>query len=214
MRPPTCGSAFTPAATSATGSFGASRPSVIQAWLRKLQQELALFNAAVDDGLITTNPCRAGSVKLPKREQRKIEPWPIEQVEAVLAALPDRYRAVGLIAGGCGLRQGEVCSGCGSGTSTSSGASSTSSSRSKLLDGRVLLTPKGGKTRTVPLPDAAGAGAGAELAEHLRRWPAEGDDLMFTSPEGKPINRTHFNPYTWKPALQAAGVPPTRTQRE
>ncbi len=34
----------------------------------------SVFNAAVDDGLITTNPCRAGSVKLPKRDQRKIEP--------------------------------------------------------------------------------------------------------------------------------------------
>ncbi len=77
----------------------------------------------------------------------------------------------------------------------------------KLLGGHVLLAPpKGGKTRTVPLPDAVGT----QLAEHLRRWPAEGDGLVFTSREGKPINRNHFNPYTWKPALQAAGVPPTR----
>jgi integrase len=68
----------------------------------------AVFNAAVDDGLITSNPCRAGSVKLPKREQRRIGPWPVEQVEAVIAALPDRYRAVGLVVAGCGLRQGEV----------------------------------------------------------------------------------------------------------
>ena len=84
------------------------KPSVIQAWLRKLQQERApsyvrtvftnvssVLNAAVDDGLITSNPCRAGSVKLPKRQQRKSESWPVERVEAVLAALPDRYRAVG-----------------------------------------------------------------------------------------------------------------------
>jgi hypothetical protein len=97
------------------------KPSVIQAWLRKLQQERApsyvrtvftnvssVLNAAVDDGLITSNPCRAGSVKLPKHQQRKIESWPVERVEAVLAALPDRYRAVGVVAAGCGLRQGEI----------------------------------------------------------------------------------------------------------
>ena len=49
------------------------KPSVIQAWLRNLQQELApsyvrtvftnvssVFNAAVDDGLITSNPCAPG----------------------------------------------------------------------------------------------------------------------------------------------------------
>ena len=33
---------------------------------------------------------------------------------------------------------------------------------------------------------------------------------MFTTREHKPINRNHFNPYTWKPALEAAGVAPTR----
>ena len=34
-------------------------------------------------------------------------------------------------------------------------------------------------------------------------------DLVFTSREGNPINRNHFNPYTWKPALVAAGVEPS-----
>ncbi len=97
------------------------KPSVIQAWIRGLQQELAptyvrtiftnvstVFTAAVDDGLIATNPCKARSVKLPPREQRKIQPWPVERVEAVIDALPDRYRAIGVVAAGCGLRQGEV----------------------------------------------------------------------------------------------------------
>lgn len=97
------------------------KPSTIQAWLRKLQQELApsyvrasltnvsaVFSAAADDGLIASNPCRAGSVKPPKPEPRKVEPWPVEQVEAVIGALPQRYRALGVVAAGCGLRQGEA----------------------------------------------------------------------------------------------------------
>jgi integrase len=195
------------------------RPSVIQAWLRKLQQALApsyvrtvftnvssVFNAAVDDGLITANPCRAGSVKLPKREQRRIEPWAIEQIETVLAGLPGRCRGAGVVAAGCGLRQGEVF-GLRVRDVDFLRRQLHVEQQVKLLGGRVVLAPpEGGKTRTVPLPDAVGT----ELAEHLRSWPADGDDLVFTSRESKPINRNHFNPYTWKPALQAAGVAPTR----
>lgn len=48
----------------------------------------------------------------------------------------------------------------------------------------MLAPPKGRKTRTVPLPDAVAT----ELAEQLRGWPAGGDDLVFTSREGKPIS--------------------------
>ena len=77
----------------------------------------------------------------------------------------------------------------------------------KIVGGQLVLEPpKGGKIRSVPLPDTVAA----ELAEHLRRYPADGDDLVFTSREHKPINRNHFNPYTWKPALETAGVAPTR----
>jgi len=77
------------------------KPSVIQAWIRGLQDRLAptyvravvtnvsaVLAAAVDDGLIARNPCQAGSVKLPKVDRRRIEPWPAEQVAAVIDALP------------------------------------------------------------------------------------------------------------------------------
>lgn len=99
----------------------AIKPSVIQAWLRKLQQELApsyvrtiftnvsaVFSAAVDDGLIAANPCQAKSVRLPKRETEKVEPWTSAQVREVTDALPRRYRALAVVTAGCGLRQGEA----------------------------------------------------------------------------------------------------------
>src|SRR5690606_11403557 len=54
------------------------KPSIIQAWLRGLQHKIAasyvrtvltntsaVLNAAVDDGLIPSNPCKAKSVKPP-----------------------------------------------------------------------------------------------------------------------------------------------------
>ena len=74
--------------------------------------------------------------------------------------------------------------------------------RGKLTTGRH----KGGRTRVVPLPEAAAV----EFAEHLRRFPKDADELVFTSREHKPLNRYYFNPHIWRPALVAAGVEPGR----
>ena len=195
----------------------AIRPSTIQAWLRRLQQDLAqtyvrvvfanvsaVFNAAVDDGLIATNPCKAASVRLPKRDNRRVEPWPLEQVQAVIEALPERYRATAVLAAGCGLRQGEVFGLRVSGVDFLRRRIHVDQ-QVKIVRSRLEYDrPKGGKTRVVPLPDAVGEA----LSEHLRRYPATLDGLVFTSREHKPINRNHFNRYVWRPALERAGVEP------
>lgn len=196
------------------------KPSVIQAWLRGLQQELAptyvravftnvsaVMNAAVDDGLIARNPCRARSVKPPKIDHRKIEPWPREQVEAVIAALPDRYQAIAVVAAGCGLRQGEafglrVCD-VDFLRQRLNVEQQVKIVRSKL----TMDLPKGGRTRVVPLPEWVAVA----VAEHLRQFPADHDDLIFRTREGNPISRTHFNRYVWQPALAVASVEPGRT---
>ncbi len=195
------------------------KPSTIQAWLRKLQRDLAptyvkavftnvssVFTAAVDDGLIASNPCKATSVKPPKLEKRKVEPWPVEQVEAVIDAMPPRYRALGVLAAGCGLRQGEAF-GVRVRDIDFLRRQVHVEQQVKIVAAKVTIdTPKGDKTRSVPLPDIVAT----ELAEHLRRYPAEGDELVFTSREHKPLDRNHFNPYVWKKALVAVGVEPTR----
>jgi hypothetical protein len=97
------------------------KPSVIQVWLRKLQQELAaayvrttftkvsaVFSAAVDDGLIATNPCQAKSVRLPKLETEGGRAVDQRSGAAVIDALPRRYRAIAVVTAGRGLRQGEA----------------------------------------------------------------------------------------------------------
>lgn len=165
-----------------------------------------VFSAAVDDGLIATNPCRARSVKLPQREQRKIQPWPTERAEAVIDALPDRYRATAVVAAGCGLRQGEVF-GLRVCDIDFLRQQVHVEQQVKLVRSRLVIDrPKRSKTRVVPLPDSVAF----ELAEHLRRHPATGGDLVFTSREHKPLNRNYFNHGIWHPALIAAGVEPGR----
>lgn len=191
------------------------RPSVIQAWLRRLQQDLAptyvrvvfanvsaVFRAAVDDGVIASNPCKAASVRLPKRDVRRIEPWTVEQVQPVIEALPERYRATAVVAAGCGLRQGEVF-GLRVRDVDFLRRRLRVEQQVKIVRSRVEIDrPKNGKVRTVPLPDTVAEA----LSEHLRRFPAGDEGLVFTSREHKPINRNHFNRYVWRPALAAVGV--------
>ena len=195
------------------------RPSVVQAWLRGLQDQLAptyvravftnvssVLAAAVDDGLIVRNPCRTGSVKPPKLTARRIEPWPVSQVTAVVDALPGRYRALAVVAAGCGLRQGEVFGLRGVDVDFLRRRLRVEQ-QIKIVRGRLQIDrPKGGKTRAVPLAEPVALA----LAEHLRRWPAEADELVFTSREHKPLNRNYFNSHLWRRALVSAGVEPGR----
>ena len=183
----------------------AIRPSSVQAWLSGLQQQLApsyvrvllanlsgILRAAVDDALIARNPCQAGSVRAPTVPRLRVRPWTHEQVQAVVAGHPDRYRVVPVVAAGCGLRQGEVF-GLRVGDVDFLRRTVHVRQQVKLLaDNRPILTPpKGGKTREVPLPDTVAT----ELAEHLRVYPPQQDGLVFTTRERRPAQpQLHQHP--------------------
>ena len=199
----------------------AIRPSAVQAWLRGLQQQLApsyvrvllanlsgILRAAVDDGLIAQNPCQAKSVRAPAVPHLKVLPWSREQVQAVVAAHPERYRAVPVVAAGCGLRQGEVFGLRVSDVDFLRRVLHVRQQVKLLSDNHPITTPpKGGKTREVPLPDTVAMA----LSERLRRHPVQPDGLIFTSREAKPMNRNYYNAHIWKRALRAAGVESSRT---
>jgi integrase len=213
--------------------LAALRPSVVQAWARGLQQQLApnyvrvvfanlsaILQAAVDDGAIGRNPCRAASVKPPAPDRRKVMPWSAERVAAVAAALPDRYRAVMAVAAGLGLRQGE-CFGLAVDDVDFLRGVVHVRRQVRIVGNRpAFAPPKTGKTRDVPLPESVALA----LAAHQEAWPAvavtlpwrepagrpETSRLLFTTRERTALARTYFNRHVWKPALEAAGVPPTR----
>lgn len=209
------------------------RPSTLQAWLAALQRDLApryvrvilanvsaILGAAVEDGLLAKNPARSPSVRAPRVDPERVEPWPAEHVDAVIAAHPEPYRALPVAAVGCGLRQGE-CFGLAVDDVEFLGRKLHVRQQVKLVGGKpVFAPPKGGATREVPLPDAVSLAVAERLREHPARevtlpWKRlDGDPvtmpLVFTSREGGPIDRTHYNPYVWKPALREAGVEPTR----
>jgi integrase len=208
------------------------KPSMIQAWLSGLTMAASyrqvlfanvstILSAAVDDERIPRNPCKAGSVKRPRREPHRVVPWTGERVQAVQAALPERYRIVATLAAGLGLRQGEVF-GLSPDDVDFFGGVVHVRRQVRLLGGnrQHFGLPKHNKTRDVPLPSSVRNA----LAAHLTAYPARRVQLPWRASDGDPVtvslvlstrettamNRNYFNTYVWKRALTAVGVQPTR----
>ncbi|MET9121632.1 site-specific integrase [Streptomyces sp. NPDC004528] len=212
-------------------SLDSLRPVHIREWLRKLEdgglspayQRVifanlnAMLAAAVDDRLIPHNPCRSPSVKAPKLESRRIAPWARERVLAVRSELPDRYRVMVDLAGGCGMRQGEVFGLAVEDVDFVEGVVHIVR-QVKLIAGRqVFALPKGGKARTVPLPESVARVLEAHIEQYppaavTLSWrtidgPPVSASVLFRNGEGRAVNRYVFNEKAWRPALDKASVP-------
>jgi integrase len=208
--------------------LGAIRPSEVQAWVRGLEQRLApstigivysflagVFRAAVRDRLIPTTPCV--DIRVPKPEPKRVEPLATERVEALIAAMPERFRALVMLAAGTGLRQGEAF-----GVEVEA-----IDFLRRLLRVQQQLVVMPGKPpylappktpasyRTVPLPQVVVDA----LAAHMAAFPAVTVDildathkpepkrrpaaLIFTDAVGRPLRRTRFSDI-WRPAAATA----------
>jgi integrase len=66
-----------------------------------------ILNTAVADDLIPSNPCRVRGGGQSKRVKR-IRPASLAELEALVDAMPERYRVMVLLASWCGLRFGEL----------------------------------------------------------------------------------------------------------
>jgi integrase len=214
------------------------QPGHIRMWARALQDSgmaasyqrtvfanvSAVFGAAVDDGIIGRNPCRAGSVKAPKLDPRKIKPWTRERVLAVRGGLPEQYATTVDLGAGCGLRQGEIFGLALDEVDFAAGTIHVARQVKLIGSDMVFAPPKGGKLRDVPLADVVSYA----LATHITHrvpidvtlpWktpdgPPVTAKLLFYSRERKALNRNYFNMYLWKPALVSAGVIPERSPGE
>ncbi|MGI5129727.1 tyrosine-type recombinase/integrase [Pseudonocardia sp. CA-107938] len=194
------------------------RPSEIQHWVTTLSQTLApatvqvihgivaaIFKAALRDRLVSTSPCEG--TRLPKKLPVQIKPLATPIVLALAAAVPDRYRALIILAAGTGLRQGE-CFGLDL-------DHIDFDERSLRVEKQLILLPRrapffgppktSASHRTVPLPDTVVR----ELRRHLDRFPiTHPARLLFTDEHGDAIRRTAFSREVWRPAVKAAGAPP------
>jgi integrase len=195
--------------------IGQIRRSEIQAWVKDRSEVLApgsvelayrwvatIFKAAVGDRLIASSPCIR--ISLPKRPPKEVDPLPVEAVDALVEAMPSRYRALVMFAAGTGRRQGE-CFGVT--------VDRIDFLRKQVrVDRQIAHTSAGvpefgplktqASYRTVPLPQVVTDALAAHLAEF-----GEGPErLVFTNSRGGPLRRGPFNE-VWHRAADAVPLP-------
>ena len=214
------------------------RPSLVQAWIAGMKLGTAgskgqvitlassIFIAAIDDGLISRNPTRAQSVRRPRPEPKKVQPWTLAQVEAMSAALRPRYAVLPYLGAGTGMRQAEVFGLAVTDIELSALRPVAHVRRQvRVVQGAPCFAPvKNRKEHDVPLP----ASLVPVLADHIDRFPPvpvklpwkvpDGDPVTFrlvvTRPDGRPWKGPGFDQAHWHPAQEKAGITPPRARGE
>ncbi|MGW3415496.1 tyrosine-type recombinase/integrase, partial [Streptomyces sp. NPDC000888] len=177
-----------------TRPLGSFKPEHIRDWIAALESTVpaeshrrivvgtvsAALNAAVDDGLLAKNPCRARTVQLPKPGKPRVTPWTAAKVFDVRGALERRFRASVDPGAGCGLRQGEIFGLSEDELDYEGGWLAVGHQLKRIRGKYVFALPKGGKVRDVPLPKAVGAA----LREHSKEFPPVDVTLPWRTPDG------------------------------
>ena len=222
--------------TFGTMELRAILPSHVQAWVKGLTATLApstiavthgvfasVMKAAVADRRIPASPCTG--TKLPADHRDPVVPLTLEQIRAIEAALPDRYRALVTLAAATGVRQGEAF-----GLTVDRTGLMPPTARPILTVDRQLVLVDGlplylgppkrrASRRELPLPRVAADAIAAHLAAFPpverelvcrdaggREW-NETVALVFTTLKDQPIRRSKFSD-VWRPAIERAkGVP-------
>ena len=194
--------------------IGSIRTSEVQAWVSGLPlapstvtvvygKLAAIFNAAVDDRLIATSPCRPRAIKMPRATGSEVTPMEPSEVRAMIATVNPRYSALLLLIAGTGVRPAE--------------ALGLTADRVLFLKRQVridrqlvtvanrapfLAPPKTPQSvRTIPAPQAVFDA----LAHHMATYPLGPDGLIFTDSKGDPIRRNAIG-HIWRRAAKVAGV--------
>lgn len=200
-------------------ALGSLTPTDIRSFLRGLHEDLSrltvhhvhgllstILRAAVEDGYLTKNPCARTA---PGKGRRvTIKPRTLEQVQALIDAMPDHHRVAAVLGAGCGLRVGEVLGLRIASIRIEEGELAVVE-QLQLLPGSppVLRPPKTASSiRAVPLPQLVADA----VVLHLERWPGQEDDLLLRSRTGGCVWPNSFNDSVWRPAARRAGQPDAR----
>jgi integrase len=163
----------------------------------------AVLNTAVADELIARSPCQvkgAGQVRSPERPVATVA-----EVEAAVAAMPERYRLAGALTAWCQLRRGEVLALQRRHVDRLHGTITVDQAWSVPHNSPPTMGPPktAAGVRTVAIPAHIVLG----LEEHLDRWvDEEADAWLFATSTGTALSPRNLQ-RMWSAARQAAGRP-------
>jgi integrase len=165
-----------------------------------------LLRAAASAGRLNVSPL--GVVTSPKGNKREMLTLTADQVATLADTIDERYRALVLVAAWCRPRASEMA-GLRWNRVDLLGRRITIFEQLDREDGKgfVTSTTKTAKgVRHVPIPKVVAAA----LQEHLEAGRGESGHggLVFTSPKGSPLDMHSFRSRFWRPATDAAGIPP------
>lgn len=188
--------------------------STVRGWWAKLHQSHpstaaqayrllnSIYRTAVTDGLVLKNPCQVRGGGAERPEERPVAT--VAQVDALAAAMPDRFKVAILLAAWCGLRRGELLALRRRDLAVFQGYVDVRQSAEFLVDGTVgYKAPKtAAGRRQVAIP----ANITEALAAHLAAYVGDGPEaLVFTGVKGGPL-RPHVLAGHWRKALEVVGM--------
>ncbi|MCU1370090.1 MAG: site-specific integrase [Ilumatobacteraceae bacterium] len=163
----------------------------------------SIMEVAVDDEIIARNPCRLHGVASERSPEQRVAT--AEEVIQISEAMPERYRAMVLVAAYGGLRLGELCAlrrhRIDFNKATIRVVEQVTQPDSKTLVCGPPKTEAGVRTVTMP-PEVMAA-----LKDHMKKFAEPGKNgLVFTAPQGGYIRRSNFYRRAWLPAVEKANL--------
>jgi integrase len=160
----------------------------------------AVFNTAIDDGLIRRNPCRikgAGKEHSPERPVLTVA-----QVYALADAVGLRYRALILLAAFTSLRWAELAALTPADIDLDARTVRVTRQLYYHEAGYSFRPPKSrAGVRIVAFPELIAS----DVRKHLE-WLPSSASLVFASSTGSPLAHSNFRRRVWLPALAAIGL--------
>jgi integrase len=165
----------------------------------------AVFNTAVADRVLERNPCQIPGAGTERPEERPV--LGLEQVLQLGDLVPDRFRALIMLATFGSLRYGEAIALRRADVEEDGRIVRVRATYVERMDGTIQLGPPKSRAgvRTIGLPRFAAEVVRQHLATHVGSEP---ESLLFTGSTGRPLRRSGFNRAAgWPAAVAAIGVP-------